>query len=186
MAHLPLPNDDQIVPEAKAILDAFQSNYGRPSHIFEAMSWNGRFLATADDAWRRLVVEPSLFDRWVKEAIVVITCSTQKTEYCVQGHSHALMRARPLSASQLRAIQTHTFVGFDDPELSIFRFAHKAAGSPKLLNKEDFTWLQKIGLSNEAILEILGVVWVNTAMNLIVDALGVTRTQTQVKELERM
>jgi alkylhydroperoxidase family enzyme len=186
MAHLPLPNEGQVGPEAKAPLDLFRKNYGRPSHIFETMAWNGRFVAVADDAWRRLVVEPSLFDRWVKEAIVVITCSTQKTEYCVQGHSHALMRHRQLSPDQLKGIQTHTFVGFDDPELSIFKFAHKAAGTPKLLNKDDFSHLQKLGLSNEAILEILGVVWVNTAMNLIVDALGVTRTEEQMRELERM
>ncbi|HYM36365.1 MAG TPA: carboxymuconolactone decarboxylase family protein [Steroidobacteraceae bacterium] len=185
MAHIPTPPVDKITPEAKLILDDFQKNYGRPSHIYQTMSWNGRFVSAAADAWRRLVVQPSNLERWVKEAIVVITCSTQQTEYCVQGHSHALRR-QGLSEAQVKAIQTHSFAGFSDPELSIFRFAHKAALAPKTLTKAEFDHLQQLGLSYETILEILGVVWVNTSMNMIVDALNVTRTDQQLKELERV
>jgi uncharacterized peroxidase-related enzyme len=182
MAHLPDPTDQQLKPEAKAVLDNFQAAYGRPSHIFRAMSWNPRFVQTASEAWHRLVVEPSSLPRWVKEAVVVITCSTQKTQYCVEGHSHALRREH-LDEQQVRAIQTHSFEGFSDPELSIFRFAHKAAANPKSLAASDYQQLQAQSLSNEAILEILGVVWANTAMNMIVDALGVMRTQHQKEEL---
>lgn len=182
MPHLTYPADTEILPEAKAVLDSFQSAYGRPSHIFRALSWNSRFVQTASDAWHRLVVMPSTLDRWVKEAVVVITCSTQKTEYCVQGHSHALRR-EGLREEQVRAIQTHSFDGFADPELSIFRFAHKAAADSKSLTAADYLRLQQLGLSSESILEILGVVWINTAMNMIVDALGVTRTPAQMKEL---
>jgi AhpD family alkylhydroperoxidase len=149
------------------------------------MSWNTQFVSTAADSWRRLVVEPSTLERWVKEAIVVVTCSTQETEYCVQGHSHALRR-QGLSDAQVKAVQTHTFEGFSEAELSILRFAHKAAGAPKSLVRADFQRLEKLGLTNETILEILGVVWVNTAMNFIVDALGLQRTQEQMKELERV
>lgn len=182
MPHLPYPADHQIPSEAKAVLDDFENAYGRPSHIFRAMSWNGRFVRTASRAWHRLVVEPSTLPRWVKEAIVVITCSTQGTPYCVQGHSHALRR-HGLSDSQVKAIQTHSFEGFSNPELAIFRFAHKAAGHPKSLEPADYRRLQELQLSNESILEILGVIWANTAMNMIVDALGVARTERQMTEL---
>lgn len=185
MAHIPIPSTDKITSEAKQVLDDFQNNYGRPSHIYQAMSWNGRFLSAAADAWRRLVVEPSNLDRWMKEAIVVITCSTQQTEYCVQGHSHALRR-QGVSDAQVEAIRMHTFAGFSEPALSIFQFAHKAARAPKTLTKADFDQLGKIGLSNETILEILGIVWVNGAMNMIVDALDVKRTEQQLKELDRV
>jgi uncharacterized peroxidase-related enzyme len=183
MPHLPYPTDDQVHPEAKGVLDAFQTAYGRPSHIFRAMSWNGRFVQTASDAWHRLVVEPSTLPRWVKEAVVVITCTTQQTPYCVQGHSHALRR-QGLSESQVKAIQNHSFEGFSDPELSIFRFAQKAAANPKSLDETDYKRLQGLQISNETILEVLGVVWVNTAMNMIVDALAVTRTEKQTAELQ--
>jgi hypothetical protein len=71
MAHLPDPVDDQLEPEAKAVLDSFEAAYGRQSHIFRAMSWNTRFVRTASEAWRSLVVEPSSLPRWVKEAVVV-------------------------------------------------------------------------------------------------------------------
>ena len=182
MTHLPDPTDQQLKPEAKAVLDNFQAAYGRPSHIFRAMSWNPRFVRTASEAWHRLVVEPSSLPRWVKEAVVVITCSAQQTQYCVEGHSHALRREK-LSEQQIKSIQTHSFEGFSDPELSIFRFAHKAAANPKSLAAADYQRLQSQGLSNETILEILGVVWANTAMNMIVDALGVMRTQHQKEEL---
>lgn len=182
MAHLPYPRDDQIKPEAKAVLDAFEAAYGRPSHIFRAMSWNARFVQTASEAWHRLVVAPSTLPRWVKEAVVVITCSTQDTPYCVQGHSHALRR-QGLSESQVNAIKTHSFEGFSDPELSIFRFAQKAAASPKSLDEADYKRLQAMHLSSETILEVLGIIWANTAMNMIVDALGVTRTEQQMTEL---
>lgn len=182
MAHLPNPTDQQITAEAKAVLDDFQCAYGRPSHIFRNMSWNARFVRTASEAWHRLVVEPSTLPRWVKEAIVVITCSAQKTPYCVEGHSHALRREK-LSENQVKAIQTHSFEGFTDPELSIFRFARKAAAAPKSLTLADYQRLQALDISSETILEILGVVWANTAMNMIVDALGVTRTEAQKHEL---
>jgi uncharacterized peroxidase-related enzyme len=183
MPHLPYPAAHEIKPEAKEVLDAFEAAYGRPSHIFHNMSWNGRFARTASEAWHSLVVEPSNLERWVKEAIVVITCSTQQTQYCVEGHSNALRR-QGLSDEQVRAVQGHTFDGFKDPELSIFRFAHKAAAAPKNLTREDYKILSDLGLSNETILEILGVVWVNTAMNMIVDALGVARTDDMKKELK--
>lgn len=182
MAHLPAPTDDQLEPEAKAVLDSFEAAYGRPSHIFRAMSWNSRFVQTASEAWHRLVVEPSSLPRWIKEAVVVITCSAQQTAYCIEGHSHALRRER-LDERQVKAIQTHSFDGFSDPELSIFRFAHKAAANPKSIRKEDYQQLQMLGLSKATILEILGVVWANTAMNMVVDALGVMRTPQQKEEL---
>jgi len=185
MSHLPWPKENEQSPVGKAMIEQFQKKYGRPTHIFPPMSWNERFISAASDAWHRLVVEPSKFPRWIKEAVVVITCSTQGTEYCVQGHSHALRLESKLSASQVKAIQTHTFEGFSDPELSIFRFAHKAAGQPKSMTREDYEKLQRLGLTNEMILEILGVIWVNTAMNFIVDALGVKRTPEEVKELDR-
>lgn len=183
MSHLPYPRDEEIKPEAKAILDDFEAAYGRPSHIFRLMSWNARFLQAASESWHRLVVEPSTLQRWIKEACVVITCSTQQTEYCIEGHSHALRR-EGLSEDRVRAVQARTFEGFGDPELSIFRFAHKAAADPKSLTGEDYEGLQALGLANETIMEILGVVWANTAMNMIVDALGVTRTKEMKKELE--
>ena len=132
MAHLPDPTDQQLKPEAKAVLDNFQTAYGRPSHIFRNMAWNARFVQTASEAWHRLVVEPSTLPRWVKEAVVVITCSAQQTQYCVEGHSHALRREK-LNDQQVKAIQTHSFEGFSEPELSMFRFAYKAAATPKLL-----------------------------------------------------
>jgi uncharacterized peroxidase-related enzyme len=184
MSHLPWPNEKEQSPLGKEMIDKFQKKYGRPTHIFPPMSWNDRFISASSDAWHRLVVEPSIFPRWVKEAIVVITCSTQGTEYCVQGHSHALRRESNLSEKQVKAIQSHTFEGFSDPELSIFRFAHKAAGKPKSMTRQDYETLQKLGLTNEMILEILGVIWVNTAMNFIVDALGVKRTSEELRELE--
>jgi uncharacterized peroxidase-related enzyme len=182
MPHLPYPAENQIPPEARAVLDAFENAYGRPSHIFRAMAWNGRFVRTASEAWHRLVVEPSTLPRWVKEAIVVITCATQQTPYCVQGHSHALRR-QGLSESQVKAIQTCSFAGFSEPELSIFHFAHKAAANAKSLDEADYRRLQELHLSNQTVLEVLGVIWANTAMNMIVDALGVTRTEQQMIEL---
>ena len=185
MPHLPYPADSEIRPEAKAVLDAFQEAYGRPSHIFRALSWNPRFVQAASDAWHRLVVEPTRLERWVREACVVITCSTQRTEYCVQGHSHALRReGRHLSEDQVKAIQNRSFEGFADPELSIFRFTHKAAADAKSLTPADYAALKRLGLDNETILEILGVVWANTAMNMIVDALDVRRDDVMIKELD--
>lgn len=183
MANLPYPNDSQLKPEAKRVLDAFQAAYGRPSHILRLMSWNSRFVCAASDAWHQLVVTPGKLERWVKEAVVVITCSTQQTKYCVEGHSNALRR-QGLSEEQVLAIQRRTFEGFKDPELSIFRFAHKAAGAPKTLTARDYKAITELGLTEETILEILGVVWANTAMNMIVDALGVERTGDMYKELE--
>jgi uncharacterized peroxidase-related enzyme len=182
MAHLPDPRDEELEPEAKAVLASFEAVYGRPSHVFRAMSWNPRFVRTASEAWHNLVVEPSSLPRWIKEAIVVITCSAQQTPYCVEGHSHALRREQ-LDERRIAAIQTRSFEGFSDPELSIFRFAHRAAASPKSLNAEDYRRLEVLGLSKATILEILGVVWANTAMNMIVDALGVMRTAQQKQEL---
>ena len=140
MPHIPYPsNQNDISTEAKAILDTWEKAYGRPSHIFRALSWNARFLKSAWESWNWLVVEPKRLERWVREACVVITCSTQQTEYCVQGHSHSLRReGRHLTEDQVKAIQNRTFEGFSDPLLSIFRFVHKAAGIPKASRPEDY------------------------------------------------
>jgi uncharacterized peroxidase-related enzyme len=183
MPHLPYPADSQLKPEASEVLKSWEAAYGRPSHILRLLSWNSRFVRTAFDAWHQLVVEPGNLPRWVREGIVVITCSTQQTKYCVEGHSHSLRR-QGVSDEQVLAIQRRTFEGFKDPEVSIFRFAHKAAGAPKTLAAQDYKALANLGLSEETILEILSVVWANTAMNMIVDALGVERTAEMMKELD--
>jgi len=183
MPHLPYPSDHEIKLKAKTILDDFEAAYGRPSHIFRLLSWNAGFVQAASESWHRLVVEPSTLERWVKEACVVITCSTQQTEYCIEGHSHAL-RLQGLTDEQVRVVQDRTFEGFADPELSIFHFAHKAAAAPKSLTAEDYEGLRALGLTNETIMEILGVVWANTAMNMIVDALDVKRSVEVKKELD--
>jgi len=182
MPLIPYPRDDEIAPECRAILTSFEKTYGRPSHIFKLLSRNPRFLIAASESWDSLVVEQGTLERWVKEAVVVITCSTQQTQYCIDGHSHALRR-EGLTEEQVQAVRERTFAGFSDPELSIFKFAHKAAGAPKTLATEDYDALRAAGLREGTILEILGVVWANTAMNMIVDALGVTRTPEQQKEL---
>lgn len=185
MPLIPYPHEDEIAPECQTILASFEKAYGRPSHIFKLLSRNPRFLIAASESWDSLVVEQGTLDRWVKEAVVVITCSTQETQYCIDGHSHALRR-QGLTEEQVQVIREHTFSGFSDPELTIFKFAHKAAGAPKTLTTEDYDALRKAGLSEESILEILGVVWANTGMNMIVDALGVTRTAEQQKELSTL
>ena len=76
MPLIPYPSDDQIAPECREVLDAFENAYGRPSHIFKVLSHNPRFLITASESWENLVVKQGTLERWVKEAVVVITCST--------------------------------------------------------------------------------------------------------------
>ena len=182
MPHIPYPSQTDINNESSNMLEAFQKAYARPSHIFRLLSWNSNFLQAASDSWHQLVVEPSKLERRIKEACVVITCSTHNTEYCIEGHSHAL-RLQGMSQEQVKAIQDRDFEGFSDPELSIFRFVHKAAADPKTLTREDYRSLELLNYSNEVILELLGIVWANTAMNMIVDALDVRRTDEMKSEL---
>lgn len=182
MPHISYPSELEINTESKDMLEAFEKAYSRPSHIFRLLSWNSGFLKAASESWHRLVVEPSALERRIKEACVVITCSTQNTEYCIEGHSHAL-GLQGMSKKQVKAIQDRDFSGFPDPELSIYSFAHKAAADPKTLTKNDYKSLEILGFDNQVILEILGIVWANTAMNMIVDALDVRRTEEMKTEL---
>ncbi len=184
MAHLPTLEEEDWSPEAKAAMGRWWEAYGRPSHIYKVIAGNPAFLKASTEAWLNLVPTETHLPRHVKEAIVVITCSTQGTLYCVQGHSNAIKRQGVYSDEQIRQIQMREFVDFDDTELAMFKFAHKAAGAPKFMVKEDYQALRDIGLSDEVILEILSIIWVNTAMNMIVDALDVKRTPEQMKELE--
>lgn len=184
MSHLPPIKEEDWTPQVQESMARWRESYGRPSHIFNVLAGNGNFLDAASTAWLSLLPKDSHLDRWVKECIVVITCSTQSTLYCVQGHSHAIKRQGVLSDDQIRNIQLREFDGFEEKERKIFTFAHKAAGAPKFMTKEDYQSLHDIGLDDETILEILSIVWVNTAMNMIVDALDVTRTPEQMKELE--
>lgn len=183
MSHIPKAEIADIPAEARELLQEWEGSYARPSHIYRVMATNPRVMAATARAWLELVTRPSRLDRWIKEAVVVITCSTQGTPYCVQGHSHAI-GLQGLTTEQVAAIREHHFDLFTDPERSIFRFAKKAAGQPKAMVAEDFDALRTAGLDDATILEVLGCIWANTAMNLIVDALGVKRTPEQMKELE--
>ena len=184
MAHLPTFEEADWNPEAKAAMERWFESYGRPSHIYKVIAGNSAFLKASTEAWLNLVPTDTHLPRHVKEAIVVITCSTQSTLYCVQGHSNAIKRQGVYSDEQIRQIQMRDFVDFDDKEIAMFKFSHKAAGAPKFMVKEDYQGLHDAGLSDEVILEILSIIWVNTAMNMIVDALDVKRTPEQMKELE--
>ena len=184
MSHLPAIEEKDWSPQVQEIMKRWRASYGRPSHIFNVMAGNANFLDAAATAWLGLLPNESHLPRWVKECIVVITCSTQSTLYCVQGHSHAIKRQGILSDEQIRQIQMREFIDFEERERAIFNFAHKAAGAPKFMTADDYKALHDIGLDDETILEILSIVWVNTAMNMIVDALDVNRTPEQMKELE--
>jgi uncharacterized peroxidase-related enzyme len=183
MSYLPKREFEDIPGEARALLGEWEEAYSRPSHIYRVMAQNPRVMAASAHAWLELVTRPSLLDRWIKEAVVVITCSTQGTPYCVQGHSHAVT-LQGISEDQVAAIREHRFDGFEEPARSIFRFARKAAGEPKQMTDADYDMLRQAGLDDERILEVLGCIWANTAMNLIVDALGVKRSAEQMKELQ--
>lgn len=183
MSHLPPIDEKDWSPQVQETMARWRANYARPSHIFNVLAGNGNFLNAAATAWLSLLPNESHFPRWIKEAIVVITCSTQSTLYCVQGHSHAIRR-EGISEDRVRDIQNREFDAFDEKERAMFTFAHKAAGAPKFMTTDDYEALHAVGLDNEMILEILSIVWVNTAMNMIVDALDVTRTPEQMKELE--
>ncbi len=182
MPHIPYPSEKEIPAESKAILEEFESTYGRQSHIFRVMSLHPAFLSTAWSGTKNLIANARNLERWVTEAIVVITASVQKTPYCWQGHSHSLRR-EGLTQQQVNGIQNQDFSSYSDPERSIFEFAHKAAMAPKMLTQEDYDRLRNNGMSYETILEVLSVVWLITAMNTIVDALNVERTSDQMQEL---
>lgn len=182
MSHIPKKAVEDIPDAAASLLREWEECYSRPSHIYRVMAQNPRFMAASAHAWLELVTRPSRLERWVKEGVVVITCSTQQTPYCVQGHSHAVA-LQGVPEEKVNAIREHRFEEFDDPERAIFTFAKKAAGTPKQMEQADYDALRKVGLDDEQILEVLGCIWVNTAMNLIVDALGVKRTPEQMQEV---
>lgn len=184
MSHITPIEQDEWAPEAAEAMEKWFSAYGRPSHIYKVIANNPNFLKASTEAWLTLLPNDSNLPRYMKECIVVITCSTQSTLYCVQGHSHAVKRQGVLNDAQIKQIQDRNFVDFDEKETAIFKFAHKAAGAPKFMTAEDYQGLRDIGIDEETILEILSIVWVNTAMNFIVDVLDVQRTPEQMKELE--
>ena len=183
MSHLPPIDEKDWSPQVQETMARWRASYGRPSHILSVLAGNSNFLDAAATAWLGLLANESHLSRWVKEAVLVITCATQSTLYCVQGHSHALRR-EGISEERVRDIQNREFGAFDEKERAIFTFAHKAAGAPKFMTKGDYAALHDTGLDDETILEILSIVWLNTAMNMIVDALDVKRTPEQMKELE--
>lgn len=90
MPHVALPPENEIPSESKVVLDEFEKIYKRRSHIYSLMSYNPRLLKVAWEANKAIMLNAPNLKRWVREAILVITASTQRTPYCVQGHSHSL------------------------------------------------------------------------------------------------
>lgn len=126
----------------------------------------------------RLMLEGSL-DRELKELVGVVVSQANDCDYCVSSHREKL-HTLGLSASALDAVARSAHDELTERERAVVAFAEQAATDPHRIGEADLDALRAVGLDDQAVLEVLGVVAMFMAANTLANALSIHPTDADV------
>ena len=165
MARLPML-DEPAPPDVQAIYDDFKSAAGvatMPS-VMRIMGPHPHVLQAFSQVTKHLMIAGEL-PPTVKDMICVVASACNGSEYCLNAHMNSLA-ARGVARDVIEAL-----VGdFETADLAtatkrILAFCRKVVREPGSMTEEDFDGLRDAGLTDEEILETLGVICVNQMFN---------------------
>lgn len=119
----------------------------------------------------RLMADGNL-DRELKELVGVVVSQANDCDYCVSSHREKL-HTLGLSPAALQAVDQADYDGLTERERVVAEFAERAATDPHRVGESDLEALRGVGLDDQDILEVLGVVAMFMAANTLANALSI-------------
>lgn len=173
MSFFPIIEYSQVTnPQVKAVYDEIMSDlgFGIVPNIFKSMATNPSFLRTSWDKFNTTILKGHL-PRTLKEMIGVAISQANNSEYALKVHLHGLS-ALGISEEVLRLlVSDFENCPLPEREKAVIRFGLLAATRPHDLSQSDYQTLEKLGLDQEEIFEILATANLFTMVNQYTDAI---------------
>lgn len=169
MARIPLIDPAKAQGETAATFAEIESHAGKVGNVWRALANNPRMLKAVWDR-RQSVMAGEALPLASKEAIALAVSEANQCRYCVTNHSAALSR---LGESTDRIDKIRQRQGNDPAEQALLDFAVLSSTDPHAVTDEQIEDLRRLGYSDEAIFEAVGVATHYTALNRFLDVFQV-------------
>jgi len=162
----------QASGETADIFREIASAFGMVPNLFRTAAHHPPLLRANWNKVKAVMLEGSL-SRKAKETIAVLVSRDNGCDYCVAAHSAAL-RAIGLSQEVIAGIiEDIEKSDFTDKEKALIWLARQANLAPGRIAEEQFQALRELGVSDEEIVETLGVMELFVGFNRFLDSLRV-------------
>lgn len=174
MSHFPIQEYSEVTdPKVKLIYDQIiaELGFGIVPNLFKSMATNPDVLEANWKKFKATMLQGSV-PRTLKEMIGVAVSQANNSQYALQVHLHGLS-ALGMSEEVLRLLVSD-FDACPLPvrEKAVIEFGLLAATQPKALTAEKYASLQRLGLDQAEIFEIISTANLFTAVNQYTDAIG--------------
>lgn len=174
MTYFPIQEYETLTdPKAKAVYEEIlaELGFGIVPNLFKSMAINPDFLEQNWKKFRSTILQGDL-PRTLKEMIGVAISQANNSQYALKVHLHGLS-ALGISEEVLETLVSD----FDncplpEREKAVISFGLKAGTSPQTLAESDYVHLQKLGLDNSEIFEVIATANLFMAVNQYTDAIG--------------
>ncbi|HEY3326654.1 MAG TPA: peroxidase-related enzyme [Novimethylophilus sp.] len=131
--------------------------FGRVPNLFQAYA---KYPPLLEANWNKVkaVLLNGKLRRKAKETAALLVSNDNGCAYCVAAHSAALTSLGTSEAEIAAMLQSGTLPGLSEAEIALVNFARKVNLHWRDINEADFKALNALGVEEEEIVEILGVV----------------------------
>jgi len=172
MAHIPTLSDEQLSPDAQAILDEIRQAMGRTPNLFRTYAHHPPLLRANWEKLKAVMMQGAL-SRKLKEAIALLVSQDNQCRYCVAAHSMAL-QSLGVDDEALAAIRDGRLekAGYEPGQARLVEFMRKVNRAPHEVSARDFEELRDAGFSDAELVEAYGVLETFVGFNKFLDSVG--------------
>ncbi len=157
----------------KSIYDELQSSYGMVPNVVQVFSLAPGILETQLKLYRAVMSKQSALSPSIQEMIAAVVSNINSCQYCMNWHSHSLARMGLDKEQVDRICSDYQTAGLEPQDLGLLQFADKMTRDPDKIADADVNRLQKLGWTDEAILEATCIAAFFNFLNRVANALGV-------------
>lgn len=172
-SHIQVMEPSSARPEVQEVFSDFKQRMGLPI-VPNVMAVLGHSSDVATGTWDVIkhVLVLGRLPRVLKEMIIMVISIDRGCTYCKTAHA-SICRQLGISDEVLESLSGDLESFRPVHTRDILRFGLKCSRFPQDLTQEDFQKLERHGLSQEEILEVVAMSALSVYINTIVDATGI-------------
>lgn len=162
-------SEEQASPELREVYEAGRAQFGFIPNYARAFSHRPAVYR----AWTNLISAiTSNLDRRLYEIATVAAARAQRSSYCTLAHGRALMRNHMTDDELLALVEGGDAAGLSPLEKAVVEFAEHVTRDASSVTQADVDRLKDLGLTDEAVLDVVLAVAARNFFARVTDAVG--------------
>ncbi len=170
MAHIKLPNFEEMTPAIQDSLRPIKEQFGGLAEIYNLLAYNERLYLATDGIIQRFLVPDTELSRDTKEMIALLISNENGCKMCVDAHK-VIAKVLGFSDERIESILSGVDnINTDENIKKLLKFCIKASKKDNYkIQKDDFDELKSIGFTDSQLVEAVSLVayfnYANTLSN---------------------